>query len=78
MDPRIGLTGGFSLSPDGKYVAFATGIHFCLGAFLARDEIRLAIGGVLDRYERLELLDPPAIKGSFNVRGPKGLRVKVH
>jgi cytochrome P450 len=58
-------------------LSFGAGLHFCLGAFLARDEIRLAVGGVLRRFDKLELLEPPATKGSFNVRGPKGLRVKV-
>ena len=59
-------------------LSFGAGLHFCLGAFLARDEIKLAIGGVLARFERLELLEPTATKGSFNVRGPKGLRARVH
>ena len=58
-------------------LSFGAGLHFCLGAFLARDEIRLAVGGVLQRFDALELLEPTATKGSFNVRGPKGLRVKV-
>jgi hypothetical protein len=32
---------------------------------------------VLRRFDELELLDPNETKGSFNVRGPKGLRAKV-
>jgi cytochrome P450 len=58
-------------------LSFGAGLHFCLGAFVARDEIRLAVGGVLRRFDELELLDPTTTKGSFNVRGPKGLRAKV-
>jgi cytochrome P450 len=58
-------------------LSFGAGLHYCLGAFLARDEIKLAISGVLARFERLELLEPVATKGSFNVRGPKGLRARV-
>ena len=58
-------------------LSLGAGLHYCLGAFLARDEIKLAIGGVLARFERLELLEPVATKGSFNVRGPKGLRARV-
>ena len=59
-------------------LSFGAGLHYCLGVFLARDEIKLAISGVLARFERLELLEPTATKGSFNVRGPKGLRARVH
>jgi cytochrome P450 len=69
----------FDITRTGRRpLSFGAGLHFCLGAFLARDEIRLAVGGVLQRFDRLEVLEPTATKGSFNVRGPKGLRVRVH
>jgi len=38
-----------------KHLSFASGTHFCLGAALARLEGRVAIGGLLQRFEHIEL-----------------------
>jgi len=35
-------------------IAFITGIHVCLGATLARSEARIAVGGLVRRFPRLE------------------------
>jgi len=52
------------------HVAFGEGIHFCLGAALARLEGSIAIGSVLQRFPRLRLGEKePIYKKSFNVRG---------
>jgi cytochrome P450 len=42
-----------------KHLAFGHGIHFCLGAHLARQEARTAVGGLLPYLDRLELTDAP-------------------
>ncbi len=44
-----------------RHLAFAFGIHFCLGAPLARLEARLAFEALLHRFARIELAreDPP-------------------
>ena len=41
--------------PPGKNLAFGHGIHFCLGAHLAGQEVRTAVGGLLPYLDRLEL-----------------------
>ena len=41
-----------------RHLAFGHGSHFCLGAHLARLEIRLVLDVLLDRVERFEPLGP--------------------
>jgi cytochrome P450 len=60
-----------------RSLSFGAGPHHCLGAFLARDEIAAAVGGLLRRQPTLEVLAPPQPRGSFNVRGPRGLTVRL-
>jgi cytochrome P450 len=43
----------------GKNLSFGHGIHFCLGAHLAGQEVRTAIGGLLPYLDRLELTGAP-------------------
>ena len=54
------------------HVALGEGIHFCIGAPLARMEGAIAIGAMLQRFPRLRLQDPAApvaYKGSYFLRG---------
>jgi cytochrome P450 len=44
--------------PPARNLAFGHGIHFCLGAHLAGQEVRSAIGGLLPYLDRLELAGP--------------------
>ncbi|HEX6446395.1 MAG TPA: cytochrome P450 [Streptosporangiales bacterium] len=46
--------------PVGGHLAFGHGIHYCLGAPLARLEGAIAIGGLLDRFPGLRLADADA------------------
>lgn len=45
-----------------NHVAFGMGIHYCLGAPLARAEARIALNAFLDRYVRLTRGTAPAIR----------------
>jgi cytochrome P450 len=45
-------------SPN-RHVAFGTGIHYCLGAPLARLEADVALSALFDRFDRIELADEP-------------------
>jgi cytochrome P450 len=45
--------------PAAKNLSFGHGIHFCLGAHLAGQEVRTAIAGLLPYLDRLELSDAP-------------------
>jgi cytochrome P450 len=62
------------------HVAFGHGIHFCLGAPLARIEGEVALTALLDRFPRLELAADPADLGyrrSTLVRGLTALPVRA-
>jgi cytochrome P450 len=63
-----------------NHVAFGHGIHFCLGAPLARLEASIAIGAVLERFPRLRLARPEAridYRGSFALRSPDAIHMRI-
>ncbi|MBH0779624.1 cytochrome P450 [Nocardia bovistercoris] len=60
------------------HVAFGHGVHHCLGAQLARLELRIALGGILDHFPTLRLAVPVEEipwKTGLLVRGPRELPV---
>jgi cytochrome P450 len=63
----------FDIARDPKdHLAFGEGIHYCIGAPLARLEGQIAIGTALEKFPRLRLKNPEApvrYKGSFFLRG---------
>lgn len=63
---------------ENAHVAFGHGIHFCLGAALARLEGHIAMATLLERYPEIRLLDEaPRWQQNFTLRGLKSLRVAV-
>jgi cytochrome P450 len=53
----------------GQHVSFGSGIHFCLGAALARLEGQVAIGSTIRRFPGLELAGDPVRNGRITLRG---------
>lgn len=60
----------------GEHLAFGTGVHFCLGAHLARMELRAFFRELLPRLESIELAGEPAHCVSHFVGGIKNLPVR--
>jgi len=63
-----------------EHVSFGEGIHFCLGAPLARLEGAIAIEQMLDKFPRLQLANPDAkmaYRGSMALRGLSELRLSA-
>jgi len=59
-----------------EHIAFGTGVHFCLGAHLARMELRAFLAELLPRLEHIELAgEPEQVCASF-VGGLKRLPIR--
>lgn len=66
---------------DSRHLAFGYGIHYCLGAALARTEATVAVKQLLNRYPDIAL-DPaaggPVWKRSLLIRGLTALPVRLN
>jgi len=63
--------------PDNPHVGFGAGIHYCVGAPLARLEMQEAVSALLTRFRRLELAGEPVRRPTFQFRGLTGLPLAV-
>ena len=61
-----------------RHVGFGRGIHFCLGAMLARSEAESALNALLARFPEYRLnIDQVRMVPSGQVRGPLSLPVEL-
>jgi cytochrome P450 len=60
---------------DQKNVSFGAGIHFCIGAPLARLELQVALRVLFERLPRLRLADAPEYRDSYHFHGLEKLEV---
>jgi cytochrome P450 len=58
-----------------SHLAFGFGRHFCLGAHLARMEVRAIFKALLPRLEHIELAGEPTWIRAYFVQGPKRIPV---
>ncbi|MCG8454869.1 MAG: cytochrome P450 [Holophagales bacterium] len=63
--------------PRNPHVSFGAGLHYCLGAPLARLELQVAMPILLERLPDLRLDDPPRFRNSYHFRGLESLRVAL-
>ena len=52
-----------------QHIAFGAGIHFCIGAPLARLEMNISLPALIERFPALELAGEPTRRPTFVLRG---------
>jgi cytochrome P450 len=63
---------------EASHLSFGRGIHYCLGAPLARTEARLAFTGLLERFSDIRLLtEHPPFKDNVVLRGLQALPLRA-
>jgi cytochrome P450 len=61
---------------EASNLSFGRGVHYCLGAPLARVEARLALAGLLERFSDMRLLtEHPPFKDNVVLRGLRALPI---
>ncbi|OJG00202.1 cytochrome P450 [Pararhizobium antarcticum] len=71
VDPKK-FTDPLSFRPDrneGVHVSFGAGLHFCIGAPLARLELKLSLPILFQRLPGLRLARPPVVRDSYHFHG---------
>ena len=59
------------------HIGFGAGIHFCIGAPLARMEMTTSLPALFERYPTLELAAEPVRRPGFVLRGYESVRLRV-
>ncbi|MFI9170930.1 cytochrome P450 [Streptomyces lincolnensis] len=62
---------------DNPHISFSAGIHYCIGAPLARLELAASMTALLEQAPTLGLAAEPVRKPNFVIRGLEGLPVTV-
>ncbi|MET9759518.1 cytochrome P450 [Streptomyces sp. NPDC006372] len=62
---------------DNPHISFSAGIHYCIGAPLARIELAASMTALLEKAPALRLAEEPQRKPNFVIRGLEGLSVVV-
>jgi cytochrome P450 len=62
---------------DNPHLGFGAGIHFCVGAPLARVELQTSLRTLLRRFPRLALHETPQRRPEFVIRGVVSLPVTI-
>lgn len=60
---------------EGQNLSFGAGIHFCIGAPLARLEMNVALPILFERLPGLKLAEPPQVKDVYHFHGLERLDV---
>ena len=62
---------------DNPHIGFGAGVHFCLGAPLARVELQASLGTLVARFPAMAAAGPPTRRPEFVIRGLSHLPVTL-
>jgi cytochrome P450 len=60
-----------------QHIAFGKGPHVCVGSWLARLELQVAVGTIVSRFPNTELVDQDLVWESNVIRGPEELVIDL-
>jgi cytochrome P450 len=61
-----------------RHLAFAAGVHYCLGASLARLEATVAISRLIRHFDHIELVAEPTFRDRLTIRGVDHMDLSLH
>ena len=79
LDPKVfddPLTFDIARPNADRNISFGYGVHFCLGAQLARNELRHLFGRIVPEIDTIELAGPPTTTKTTFVGGHKTLPIR--
>ncbi len=76
-DPQRFDPGRFALDKGPQHAAFGAGLHFCLGATLARLELQIALPILFARHPRLRPAGPAPWRDAYHFHGLETLPVRT-
>ncbi|MFM8381076.1 MAG: cytochrome P450, partial [Actinomycetota bacterium] len=60
-----------------RHMAFAAGIHYCLGSNLAKLEAEVAVGSLITRFADIQPIGDITWRDRLTIRGVDHLRLSV-
>jgi cytochrome P450 len=58
-----------------RHMAFASGIHYCLGSALAKLETEVAVGSLFTRFKNITIEGEPTWRDRITIRGVNQLKL---
>jgi cytochrome P450 len=60
-----------------NHISFGGGIHFCLGAPLARLELSTSLPALFERFPTIQMTEKPELRETFVLRGYSEIKVRI-